>query len=331
MGKNIMLNRYSENPIIKRTPNTFHSIHAANPDLLYFRGKYFFYFRGQGSEKHDQLAVAFMNPDNFDGVHMEMYSGNPIIKVGESFSDYDSNHILDPASVVFNDKVFLYYSAHPMDKEQKFSTALAISNDGIVFNKVKENPVIKSAICPEVLLHNGILYLFYQKLQKEGYFRIFRSESLDGIHFSNEVDVFGPSGIEGAFDKFSISTVRIVKEGDYFMMIYGGCNKYFDYPIAFGLARSKDLQNWERYPGNPFFERGKPGEWDEGAMWFATTEKINSKYYMWYEGVGSGMGLETDEARKYSLIAREEDYGGYAETSFSQIGLAILSTPALNW
>ncbi len=114
-------------------------------------------------------------------------------------------------------------------------------------------------------------------------------------------------------------------------MAYGGCDRYFDYPGAIGLARSHDLRNWERYPGNPILERGLPGSWDEGALWFATVLKVGHTYYLCYEGTGTGLGSETPEARKASRLCREEDYGGYAKTSFSQIGLATYEGRRPEW
>jgi hypothetical protein len=106
-------------------------------------------------------------------------------------------------------------------------------------------------------------------------------------------------------------------------MFYGGCSRWPDYPEAIGLARSRDLVNWERYPGNPVLERGTAGDWDEGALWFATVERIGGVYHLWYEGVGSDESLSGEARKEASRLCRNEDYGGYAETAFSQIGYAL--------
>jgi len=114
-------------------------------------------------------------------------------------------------------------------------------------------------------------------------------------------------------------------------MMYGGCPRFFDYPIAIGLARSRDLLHWQRYPGSPILERGAPGSWDEGALWFATVLKKDQTYYLWYEGTGAGQGLESEENRQVSVLCREQDYGGYAVSSFSQIGLATFTGEIPDW
>jgi predicted GH43/DUF377 family glycosyl hydrolase len=312
------------NPVIGKTSGSFHSIHAANPDLIFFNNKYHLYFRGQGEKRSDEIGVAFASPEKFNGIDWEMYESNPIIEVSEDPNDFDAWHILDPAAIEINGKIFLYYSGHPKDKTKLFSTCLAISDDGVTFKKSEIKPIVYGAICPEIIEFNNTYYLFYQKLSKEKYFNIYCNTSKDGINFNpeNEIMVFSPSRVTGAFDEFSISTVRLWQEGDTFFMTYGGCNKYFDYPIGFGLARSKDLIHWERYPNNPVFTRGEAGSWDEGALWFATVFKKESRYYLWYEGTGTGLNVNSKDSTKKSDIARNDDYGGYAQFSFSQIGLA---------
>ena len=114
-------------------------------------------------------------------------------------------------------------------------------------------------------------------------------------------------------------------------MTYGACQKFLDYPESIGLARSKNLFQWETYPNNPIFTRGEPGDWDEGAVWCPTVHKIGNKYLMWYEGAGTGLLIDSDKSRQASDQAREENYGGYLTTSFSQIGVATLDESLFTW
>lgn len=322
----IRFQRTKNNPIIPRTPNTFFSIHSANPDFLHFRDKYFLYFRGQNQNSLDQIGAAFIEPENFDGIHWNLFSENPIIKVSENLKDFDSGYILDPATIVINNKVYLYYTAHRSDWNDwdiPSYVGIAVSEDGFNFTKSDQNPII-FGVAPEIIFFEGSYFLFFQRKNPFGFFEVFYCPSEDGIHFfeENVKKVFWPSKVQGTFDQFSISTIRIWQEKNWFYMIYGGCNKYFDYPVAIGLARSRDLLHWERYTKNPILQRGKPGTWDEGALWFATAHKIDETYYLWYEGVGTGLKLKDQHAKLASKICRENDYGGYKKTAFSQIGLA---------
>lgn len=332
--KHITFTRHPDNPVIPRTPGTFFSTHSANPDLLLFNNTIFFYFRGQAEAGHDQIGVGFASTANFDGIHWQLSMESPVIRVGENPENFDSGHILDPAAIVWNGRVYLYYSAHNIfwkTRKVPSSVGLAVSEDGIHFEKHLHNPVVYGT-APEAIVFQNRVYLFFQRRTAGGFFEIHCCHSDDGVHFPEEncKVVFRPSNVPGAFDRFSISTVRIWQEGEWFYMAYGGCDRYYDYPIAIGLARSKDLLSWERYPGNPVFERGEPGMWDEGAVWFATIFRHKEKYLLWYEGTGCGLGVETERARQASQECREQDYGGYANTSFSQIGLAIFEG-SLDW
>ncbi|MFP4385520.1 MAG: hypothetical protein ACLFSE_15860 [Spirochaetia bacterium] len=103
----IAFKKFSGNPVIPNTPGTFFSRYAANPDLLLYRGKFHFYFRGQGEEKRDQIGVAFAGPDRFDGIHWNFHPENPVIPAGKP-DQFDGRHVLDPASVLIGSKVFLY-------------------------------------------------------------------------------------------------------------------------------------------------------------------------------------------------------------------------------
>ncbi|MBN2558164.1 MAG: hypothetical protein JXB33_05345 [Clostridia bacterium] len=317
-----MFLRVGENPVIPRKPGTFHSMHAANPDILEFGGRIMMYFRGQGDELHDQIGVAWADPGDFNGINWKFYPKNPVIKVGTEQGCFDSRHILDPGSVIIDGKVFLYYSGH--SEEHPAAVCLAVSEDGFSFEKWGGGAIVEKAIAPEVLVKDGAVHLFYQR-KTNGRFEFFCARGTDGFNFDieNEIRVFQASGIPGTFDEFSVSTCRIWQEDDEYFMIYGGGDRFDDYPVALGLARSMDLCNWKRYPGNPVLWRGEEGEWDEGGLWFGTVYRHGGTRYLWYEGAGAGLGTATEEARAASEICRNRDYGGYARFNFSQIGLAV--------
>jgi predicted GH43/DUF377 family glycosyl hydrolase len=279
------------------------------------------YFRGQGKGNHDQIGIAYADRDKFNGVDWKVHPASPVIKVSEEKSDFDCRHILDPGCVEHEGKVFLYYSGHSYDKPA--GIGLAVSEDSVSFKKT--GCVLENAIAPEVVLKDGVFNLIYQRKNEKEIFEFYMCESRDGIHFdtNSEKKIFSPSGSKGEFDSHSVSTCRIWREKGMYYMIYGGCPVFADYPVAFGLARSEDLLNWERCPTNPVMARGKAGEWDEGAIWFGTVHKHGDTRYLWYEGTGAGLGTGTTQARQASELCRTKDYGGYANLSFSQIGMAV--------
>jgi len=323
----IIFKRNSDSPFIAKTAGTFHSVLVANPAVTEFKKNLYFIFRGQDEGGHDQIGMWTTPQSKADGINWKNHYKEPIIAISKDTLAPDNNHILDPAALVKQDSLFVYYTAKSTHSKPEYSICLSVSVDGHKFNKSPANPIIKRVIAPEVISYNGLIYIFYQRLNPEGFWEVFVSTSKNGIDFdlANERRVFGPTRIDGTFDSFSIATIRIFKEDDYFYMTYAACTRYVDYPESIGLARSTNLLDWERYQGNPIFTRGKEGTWDEGALWFPTVRKIEGKYLMYYEGAGTGLGNRNEKAKKASKIAREQDYGGYLSTSYSQIGLSVFN------
>ena len=324
-GSRIAFERVSPHPYLPRVPGTFFSVLTANPAVVEFKGETLLFFRGQDETGADQIGLWKTPSDQVDGVTWATQFPEPVIPVSTDPGAPDQSYILDPAVVARGDSLFVYYTGKTNGADTFSTVSLAISTDGETFEKWEGNPVLRDAIAPEVVLHDGTFYLFYQRLHPDRYWEVYVATSRDGVTFDveNERKVFGPSREAGAFDEHSVATVRIVLEDGIFYMTYAACREYLDYPESIGLARSRDLVTWERYPGNPVFERGAPGTWDEGALWFPEVQRVDGRYLMWYEGTGAGLGMASQAAREASRLARDEDYGGYRTTSFSQIGLAV--------
>ena len=268
------------------------------------------YFRGQRNG-HDRIGVATTPADRFDGTTWEI-SPEPIIDVGGPGS-WDENHALDPASVLVNGRVYLYYTG--VSPKADRSVCLAVSDDGRHFQKYQQNPVIIGG-GPEVVYHNGKFYLYFWKKKPAGSgYQIHMAISNDGYQFDEvSPDPVLPVGPHGSWDSHTTETPRIFSEGGVFYMVYCASDRHNDYPADAGLATSRDLIHWKKFGGNPIFSRGMEGAWDEGAIWFTTVEKLNGRYYMWYEGYGGG-------------TSRVEPYGSYLKGGKSQVGMATMEAP----
>ncbi|MFN5422650.1 MAG: hypothetical protein ACK5AO_05235 [bacterium] len=270
-----------KNPVIPAGTRDWKKYWTANPAIIEFNGQTLLYYRGNGitstnPDRHDRLAVAGIKKITATDIELVELTDSYIVDVGEKGS-FDSSDALDPAAVVFNNKVYLYYSAIGVGKD---SVGLAISNDGVKFEKYGK---VCTGRAPTVVAANGKLYMIYQNDQGEGYKEFYLAESSDGINFTptQEKPVF--KGAESGWDKF-IATPRIYKENDEFLMIYGGSPDLNDQPDYFGIARSKDMINWEKHPGNPVFGLGAKGEEDGGAIWFPALVDIKTHYVIFYEG-----------------------------------------------
>lgn len=326
--------RVSEEPFIPRTPGTFYSRLVANPDVLEHNDFLYFFFRGQGEDGHDQIGLWKQAQSLADGFNWDKSITEPVVKVSVEPSAYDSDHILDPSAIIFNEAIYLYYTAKGIQDENSYSIGLSVSDDGLNFLKHDSNPILKNAIAPEVIIHDGLIHLFFQRhnIQNDSW-ELFSRTSIDGIKFDLESErlVFTPSLVHGSIDEKSAATFRIFKADDFYYLSYGACQKFLDYPESFGIAKSKDLLNWERSKSNPIFVRGAAGTWDEAAIWYPTIHKINEKFFMWYEGAGTGNALIDESASEASTLARKVNYGGYLVTSFSQVGLAVLDEKDFLW
>jgi len=302
--------RYPGNPVFPAVAGTWRESQTANPDLLLKDSTYFMYFRGQYAG-HDRIGVATIPRDKFDGVTWDIYP-QAIIDVGGAGS-WDEHHALDPASILHDGKVFLYYTGSSPREDRVI--CLAVSGDGIHFTKYDRNPVVVGG-APEVVYRDSMFFLyFWRNVPGKRGFEIHYASSRDGYHYTEQgISVALPVGPEGSWDSFTVETPRIFQEGGLYYMVYCGSNQQKDYPSGAGLATSADLVHWRKYAGNPIFQRGEEGQWDEGAIWFTTVEKINGRYYMWYEGYGGG-------------TSRTQPYGSYLKGGKSQIGMATLDAP----
>lgn len=309
--------RYGNRPVFPRVPGTWKSFFTANAEVLRLGDRVFLYYRGQGDAHHDQIGVASISFSTFDGVTFEEYASNPVITVGPA--KFDSAHVLDPGAVWFQGKIYVYYTAHGVDAAGQgiYGVGVAVSEDGFSFSKPLGEAVVSRAGAPDVVTKDGRVWLMYARDGGKGGWTFYVNSSDDPLCFDprTEIKVMSPSR-EHAWEARSIITPRLFEQGGFYYMTYVGSSHYQDYGFAMGLARSRDLLTWERYPMNPVFQRADGAAWDNAALWFGTLFRKGDTYYLYYEGGG---GAE--------VTNRDEDYAGYGKTSFSQIGLATYRGP----
>lgn len=290
--KTLTWTKYKKNPLPSLAPKagTWRAEMSMTVDVLQRGDQYQIFYVGKSGGK-DSIGIASCPIDKFDGAAWSDHPGNPVLAPGEPGS-YDSRHVVDPASVVLDEKVFLYYSALGDGPD---SIGLAVSDDGIHFTK-QDKPVLIGR-APEVVKDNKTLYLFYSMDNSKGGYEFHLATSTDGYKFTIEGPVFSPA--VGEWDGLSVVTPRIFYDDGIYIMAYAGDNKEKDYPLNFGIAFSTDLRTWMRYPGNPVFSCGPAGSWESRAIWFPEILKHKQKYFLWYEGndgKSSQVGLATSDS-----------------------------------
>lgn len=279
---------FAGNPVIPASGDTWKKNWTANPDVLTFNGQMLLFYRGNGimpedfEVNKDRIGLARIDSIGPEGLCItELNDGMPIVDVGSN-GEFDERFVLDPASVVFEGKVYLYYSA--IDNSGNESVGLSISEDGINFRKYGK---VLDGRAPEAVVHNGQLMLLYQRHtddRPESPYNIYLASSPDGINFEDAQPDPVVTKLGRAWDALSIVTCRVEESDGAFYMLYGGSADHADEPEYFGLARSTDLINWERHPGNPIFGCGPKGSEDGGAMWFPALIQQPDCYCLLYEG-----------------------------------------------
>lgn len=257
---------------------------TANPDFLSLGSRLLLYYRGHGTlpgvddRRHDRIGVAEVTEIGAGRFTCHDLNGRlPVIDVGAAGA-FDSHHALDPAAVLFRERVYLYYSAIGPSAD---SIGLAVSDDGVQFQKVGR---VMEGRAPDAVVHEERLYLTYQRVIEGGGYAVFLAASDDGVQFTPVQGAPVFAGEKGSWDSYSITTARLSRDGDWFYLMYGGSTYLADEPDFFGLARSRDLLTWERHPGNPFFGVNARGTPDGGALWFPALWETPHAFVLLYEG-----------------------------------------------
>ncbi|MHB1000411.1 MAG: hypothetical protein ACYC27_14320 [Armatimonadota bacterium] len=273
------------NPVIPRSGDSWKSNWTANPRFLKYNGKTFLYYRGNGvmpnrkDENHDRIVAAEVLEIGPDILRISDYNTDSVAVDCGVPGEFDMYHVLDPGVDVFNGRVWLYYSGIGKCAD---SIGCAVSDDGIHFEKLG---CVLIGRGPDVLSRNGRLWMVYQILDDKGRYQSYLTSTFDGIHFTPENgELLNGIQIDKEWDSFSITTMRIFDGDEYVYMVYGGSSYLADEPDYFGLARSKDMLNWEQHPGNPIFGCGAKGSADGGAIWSPALYETADGFAMLYEG-----------------------------------------------
>ncbi|HVK04211.1 MAG TPA: hypothetical protein VM490_12095 [Armatimonadaceae bacterium] len=285
--------RFGGNPALPPAGTTWKRQWTANPDLRYREedGTLLVYYRGHGvlpedARDCDRLAVARVDALGPDGLRFtDLNGGAPIVDVGPPGA-FDGAEALDPTAVAFQGRVFLYYSAiGPGDD----SVGLAVSTDGATGERFEKFGKVLTARAPSALAWQGKVYLLCQRFlpgdaaRQQWCFYLFVSD--DGYHFEPVQEEPILTGSAGAWDAYSVVTGRLLPgEDGWFYLLFGGSSYRSDEPEHFGLARSRDLVNWEKHPGNPIFGAGTRGEPDGAAIWFPALHETETHFHLLYEG-----------------------------------------------
>lgn len=275
---------HPENPVIPAGTKPWKSRWTANPHFLQLREKSLLYYRGNGElpgregEYHDRIVVAEVLEIGPERLKIrDLCDESVAVDCGRP-GEFDCKEALDPAVTVFNGQVWLYYSALGDGPD---SIGAAVSDDGVNFKKLGK---IMTGRAPDVLVRDGKIQLVYQLPDAVGAYRPYLASSEDGMNFITDDKPWCGLMLPDSWDSLSIATMRVFDAGEYVYMLYAGSSYLADEPDYFGLARSKDMVNWEQHPGNPIFGCGPKGSVDGGAIWGPALCETDDAFVLVYEG-----------------------------------------------
>jgi hypothetical protein len=341
-----LMQRIGDKPVFAVDPaHPWRSLHVANAAVLCPAespdGRWLLYIRGSGylptangtPAYHDSIGLFTQEAGSFSPLGpWEENGANPILVHGDAES-YDGKNLLDctpfPGKSRDGSRNVLYMLYKGVSYRNGGCLAGAFSTDGgRSFSKFDANPLHRRVGPCDAVYHDGKYFIFYgdPKYDPEAgkstdRLKIHLAVTSDPAGFADAPRTLAVgTGAEGSFDSVSVHGGRIFKLKNRWYMVYQCSAKFMDYPDRFHVAWSDDLIRWEKADNfQPFFERGAPGSWDEGAIWYGEVFEHEGMLYMYYEGWGSGRpGFDRDKP--------------YFRGGCSQTGLAGVSVQAfLDW
>jgi len=263
-----------------------------NPLLFRWRDELLLY---HGWVTNGEMVI-WMAHQPFNGANLlrgwQCYEGNPVTPVREDVKQ------LDAAVVSADGKVFLYCSFVKKGgggkRPRAFETIGAyVSDDARHFAPLGPRDGLFQGRAPEAVFYKGKIYLFcyidpgsFDDNSDGLYAKYVLFISSDGEHFAYHGEIL-PLGAPGEWDSFFVTTARVIREDDWFYLLYCGSNLHEDWLQNAGIARSRDLLRWEKSFMNPIF--GRCLDPNFGSMWYPTGIRIGADYYFTYEYTGRPM------------------------------------------
>lgn len=120
----------------------------------------------------------------------------------------------------------------------------------------------------------------------------------DLIHWERTAPILRPDD-GAAWERGGLYKPYLVKSGDTYLLFYNAKTTEGRWHEQTGLAMSKDLKTWTRYPGSPLVRNGEAGTWDDR---FASDPAVYTHQGQWALFY---FGLSTDgKARELLALGR---------------------------
>jgi hypothetical protein len=196
---------------------------------------------------------------------------NPVLETSKN--EWDSEVSATPWVIELDKTFYLYYRG---SSNACFSDAigLAISKDGINFQKYENNPIIKAedfvgirakpscmGVLNAVQDYDGNLIVLFEAVEEYHQQRgqVFAARSSDGIKFfpmNKGMPIFSSRDV-GSWPVVGVCNPRLTRLGDGWFML--GFNGTYSGEWSIGIAFTRNFKDWHEHPSNPIIvPRGWP-------------------------------------------------------------------------
>lgn len=180
--------KIENNPILDiRKDEWDNSYIAANGSAVCFKGKVYYFYHGTNAE-NGKAEIGLAISEN--GEFFDFRTDEPVLKVGMGAS-WDASGVADPYVIVFDDKLYMYYLG--MDEFGVQKLGVAVSSDGMVWNKYERNPIMDVGVSgsfdekglgePSVIYNAPYFWMLYTGRNAIEQRNIGIGVSLDGINW----------------------------------------------------------------------------------------------------------------------------------------------------
>jgi len=200
------------------------------------------------------------------------YEHNPVF-AGTGEDTWDRS-IRERGYILKEDDTYrLWYTGYNEGKSDTKYLGLAISSDGIHWQRYPENPIFDQSWVEDmcVLKHEGVYYMFAEGRNDIAHWLT----SSDGIHWTDhgDLDIRQTSGKPISPGPYGTPTVWF-EDGKWYLF-------YERNDEAIWLATSTDLKVWTNVQDDPVIRPG-PEEYDQKAVALNQVIKYKGKYYGYY-------------------------------------------------
>lgn len=272
--------KFQGNPVLGGDLGTCFDI-----SVIRHEGRYLMYFSWR-----PKVSVAVS--ESVDGFSWS----KPVICIGPRETKEGWEDDLNRPAVVEKDGVFhMWYTGQfkPGEPDGSSHIFYATSNDGIMFSRISDQPVIKpdkkwekvAVMCPDVIWdeEEQLFKMWYSGGEQYEPDAIGYAISKDGIKWEKfEGNPIFYADKDNEWEQHKAAGCQITKGNGWYTMFYIG---YYDEHYAqIGIARSKNgISNWIKHPQNPVIAPN-PGTFDGEACYKPYAIYDGKKWLLWYNG-----------------------------------------------